>query len=65
MVKFLTIELNEVIGRSGTDEGSITEIMISRSNQEMIEMTSFYNICNYYFISLTTLTIGYAHKYAV
>ncbi|XP_046632360.1 annexin A4-like [Daphnia pulicaria] len=42
MVKFLSIELYETMARSGTDETSLTEIVMSRSNAELAEVRSFY-----------------------
>jgi hypothetical protein len=48
MVKFLSIELYETMARSGTDETSLTEIVMSRSNAELAEVRSFYVDCKYH-----------------
>lgn len=47
MAKFLSIELHETMSRSGTDETSLTEIVMSRTNQELAEVNSFYIDCKY------------------
>jgi annexin A7/11 len=48
MAKFLSIELYETMSRSGTDETSLTEIVMSRTNQELADVRSFYVDCEYY-----------------
>ncbi|XP_046632886.1 annexin B9-like [Daphnia pulicaria] len=42
MAKFLSIELHETMSRSGTDETSLTEIVMSRSNAELAEVRNFF-----------------------
>jgi annexin A7/11 len=48
MAKFLSLELYETMSRSGTDETSLTEIVMSRTNQELADVRSFYVDCEYY-----------------
>ncbi|XP_045032148.1 annexin A4 [Daphnia magna] len=43
MIKFLSIELHETMDAPGTDEPSLTEVMISRSNQELADIQTFFN----------------------
>ena len=45
MIKLLSIELHETMVRPGTDEPSLTEIIMSRSNQELGDIETFYNNC--------------------
>ena len=45
MIKFLSIELHETMALPGTDEASLTEVMISRSNQELAEIRNFFIDC--------------------
>ncbi|XP_046642532.1 annexin B11-like [Daphnia pulicaria] len=52
MIKFLSIELHETMARPGTDEPSLTEVIMSRSNQELDEIETFFN--NYYGHSLVS-----------
>ena len=47
MTKFLSIELHETMARSGTDETSLTEIVMSRTNQELADVRSFYLDCEF------------------
>ena len=47
VIKFLTIELHETMARPGTDEASLTEVMISRSNREIIDIGTFFSSCTY------------------
>jgi annexin A7/11 len=47
MAKFLSIELHETMSRSGTDETSLTEIVMSRTNQELAEVRNFFLDCEY------------------
>ena len=47
MVKFLSLELYETMSRLGTDETSLTEIVMSRTNQELADVRSFYVNCEY------------------
>ncbi|KAI9563873.1 hypothetical protein GHT06_011340 [Daphnia sinensis] len=42
MIKFLSIELHDTMARAGTDEKSLTEIIMSRSNQELSEIRTFF-----------------------
>jgi annexin A7/11 len=49
MAKFLSIELHETMSRSGTDETSLTEIVMSRSNAELAEVRNFFLDCEYNF----------------
>lgn len=44
-IKFLSIELHETMALPGTDEPSLTEVMMSRSNQEMKEIETFFANC--------------------
>ena len=44
-IKFLSIELHETMARAGTDEVSLTEIVMSRSNQELAEVRHFFIDC--------------------
>ena len=48
MIKFLSIELHETMARPGTDEPSLTEIIMSRSNRELNEIETFFNNCKYF-----------------
>ncbi len=47
MAKFLCLELYETMSRLGTDEASLTEIVMSRTNQELADVRSFYVDCEY------------------
>lgn len=46
-IKFLSIELHETMARPGTDEASLTEILMSRSNQELKDIEYFFVGCKY------------------
>lgn len=48
MIKFLSIELHETMEAPGTDEPSLTEVMISRSNQELADIQTFFNSCKFF-----------------
>lgn len=52
MAKFLSIELHETMSRSGTDEPSLTEIVMSRTNQELAEVRNFFLDCECIYIGL-------------
>ncbi|EFX76230.1 hypothetical protein DAPPUDRAFT_231205 [Daphnia pulex] len=43
MTKFLSIELHETMARPGTEEDSLTEILMSRTNQELSEIDTFFS----------------------
>ena len=45
--EFLAIELHDTMAGAGTDEASLTEILMSRTNQELAETRNFYVICIY------------------
>nr|CAH0104947.1 unnamed protein product [Daphnia galeata] len=45
MAKFLSIELHETMSGLGTDERALTEIVMSRTNQELADVRSFYVNC--------------------
>ena len=45
MVEFLSIEIHEILVPRGTDQPSLTEVFMSRSNQELKEINDFYLIC--------------------
>ena len=45
MPKFLSIEINEIIGRIGTNEPPLTEVIMSRTNQELHDVSNFYLTC--------------------
>jgi annexin A7/11 len=47
MTKFLSIELHETMARPGTEEDSLTEILMSRTNQELSEIDTFFSACKY------------------
>lgn len=47
--KFLSIELHETMARSGTDEVSLTEIVMSRTNQELADVRIAFIDCKFFF----------------
>lgn len=47
MTKFLSLELQDTMARAGTDEVSLTEIIMSRSNQELKDIGAFYLDCKW------------------
>ncbi len=48
MIKFLSIELHETMALFGTDEASLTEIIMSRSNQELADIRDYFVACKYF-----------------
>nr|CAH0112028.1 unnamed protein product [Daphnia galeata] len=52
MTKFLSIELHETMSGLGTAQRALTEIVMSRTNQELADVRSFY--VNYYGHSLVS-----------
>ena len=57
MAKFLAIELNDIMARPGTDEPSLTEVMMSRSNQELKDIESIYTTCMKYKFTLLVMEL--------
>ena len=45
--EFLAIELHDAMAGTGCDEASMTEILMSRTNQEMADTRDFYAIRMY------------------
>ena len=56
MTKFLSLELFDTMARAGTDEVSLTEIIMSRSNQELKDIGTFYMDCKCCRFSVPVLT---------
>lgn len=48
---FLSIELHETMAGAGTDEPALTEVLMSRTNQELADLRTTYGLCKRFIAS--------------